>query len=93
MVYIFIEPKVTMDVDMMAERSMQMIGFLFLNSAGNTSKQNNVCIAHMALYVRIFQQFNSNAIQMAYRIFLLDLFFKRLFSNIHNPISRMRMPI
>ena len=54
---------------MMAERSMQMIGFLFLNSAGNTSKQNSVCIAHMALYVRIFQQFNSNAIQMAYRIF------------------------
>ena len=58
-----------MDVDMMTERSMQMIGFLFLNSAGNTSKQNNVCIAHMALYVRIFQQFNSNAIQMTYRIF------------------------
>ncbi len=56
---------------MMAERSMQMIGFLFLNSAGNTSKQNNVCIAHMALYVRIFQQFNSNAIQMAYRIFFV----------------------
>ena len=52
---------------MMAERIMQRIGFLFLN---NTSKQNNVCIAHMALYVRIFQQFNSNAIQMAYRIFL-----------------------
>ena len=71
MVYIFTEPKVTMDVDMMAERSMQMIGFLFLNSAGNTSKQNNVCIAHMALYVRIFQQFNSNAIQMVYRIFCL----------------------
>lgn len=93
MVYIFTEPKVTMDVDMMAERSMQMIGFLFLNSAGNTSKHNSVCIAHMALYVRIFQQFNSNAIQMAYRIFLLDLFFKRLFSNIHNPISRMRIPI
>lgn len=68
MVYIFIESKVTMDVDMMAERSMQRIGFLFLN---NTSKQNNVCIAHMALYVRIFQQFNSNAIQMAYRIFCL----------------------
>lgn len=39
-------------------------------------------------YVRIFQQFNSNAIQMAYRIFLLDLLFKRLFSNIHNPISK-----
>lgn len=68
MVYIFIESKVTMDVDMMAERIMQRIGFLFLN---NTSKQNNVCIAHMALYVRIFQQFNSNAIQMAYRIFCL----------------------
>lgn len=68
MVYIFTEQKVTMDVDMIAERSMQMIGFLFLN---NTSKQNNVCIAHMALYVRIFQQFNSNAIQMAYRIFCL----------------------
>lgn len=68
MVYIFIESKVTMDVDMMAERIMQRIGFLFLN---NTSKQNNACIAHMALYVRIFQQFNSNAIQMAYRIFCL----------------------
>lgn len=67
MVYIFTESKVTMDVDMMAERIMQRIGFLFLN---NTSKQNNVCIAHMALYVRIFQQFNSNAIQMAYRIFI-----------------------
>ena len=46
-----------------------MIGFLFLNNASNTSKQNNACIAHMALYVRIFRQFNSNAIQMAYRIF------------------------
>lgn|GEM_PF-1919702 len=55
MVYIFTEPKVTMDVDMIAERIMQMIGFLFLNSAGNTSKHNSVCIAHMALYVRIFQ--------------------------------------
>lgn len=82
-----------MDVDMMAERSMQMIGFLFLNRINNTSKQNGVCIVHMALYVRIFQQFNSNAIQMAYRIFLLDLFFNRLFCNIHNPISRMRIPI
>ena len=71
MVYIFTEPKVTMNVDMIAERSMQMIGFLFLNNASNTSKQNNVCIAHMALYVRIFQQFNSNAIHMAYRIFCL----------------------
>lgn len=60
---------------MMAERIMQMIGFLFLN---NTSKQNNVCIAHMALYVRIFQQFNSNAIQMAYRIFLLNVSFNTL---------------
>ena len=76
MVYIFTEPKVTMDVDMIAERIMQMIGFLFLNNASDTSKQNNVC-----------------TIQMAYRIFLLDLFFKRLFSNIHNPISRMRIPI
>ena len=75
MVYIFIESKVTMDVDMMAERIMQMIGFLFLN---NTSKQNNVCIAHMALYVRIFQQFNSNAIQMAYRIFLFNVSFNTL---------------
>lgn len=28
---------------MMAERIMQMIGFLFLNNASNTSKQNNVC--------------------------------------------------
>ena len=82
-----------MDVDMIAERSMHMIGFLFLNRNNNTSKQNSVCIAHIALYVRIFQQFNSNAMQMAYRIFLLHLFFKRLFSNIHNPISRMRIPI
>ena len=78
---------------MIAERSMHITGFLFLNRINNTSKQNGVCIAHMALYVRIFQQFNSNAIQMAYRTFLLSLFFKRLFSNIHNPISRMRIPI
>lgn len=48
MVYIFTEPKVTMDVDMIAERIMQMIGFLFLNRINNTSKQNNVCIAHIA---------------------------------------------
>ena len=75
MVYIFIESKVTMDVDMMAERIMQRIGFLFLN---NTSKQNHVCIAPMALYVRIFQQFNSNAIQMAYRIFLFNVSFNTL---------------
>ena len=67
---IFTEPKVTMDVDMIAERIMQMIGFLFLN-INNASKQNKVCIAHIALYVRIFQQFNSNAIQMAYRIFFV----------------------
>lgn len=93
MVYILIEPKVTMDVDMMVERIMERIGFLFLNMINNTSKQNNVCIAHIALYVRIFQQFKSSAIQMAYRIFLLDLLFKRSFSNIHNPISRMRIPI
>ena len=78
MVYIFTEPKVTMNVDMIAERSMQMIDFLFLNNASNTSKQNNVCIAHMALYVRIFQQFNSNAIQMAYRIFLFNVSFNML---------------
>ena len=64
MVYIFTEPKVTMNVDMIAERSMQMIDFLFLNNASNTSKQNNVCAIR-------FQQFNSNAIQMAYRIFCL----------------------
>ena len=31
MVYIFTELKVTMDVDMIAERIMQRIGFLFLN--------------------------------------------------------------
>ena len=93
MVYIFTEPKVTMDVDMMAERSMHITGFLFLNRNNNTIKQNGVCTAYMALYVRIFRQFNSNAIQMAYRIFLLDLFFKRLFSNIHNPISRIRIHI
>ena len=49
-----------MDVDMIAERIMQMIGFLFLNRINNTSKQNKVCIAHIALYVRIFQQYNSN---------------------------------
>ena len=48
MVYIFTEPKVTMDVDMIAERIMQMIGFLFLNRINNTSKQNKVCIAHIA---------------------------------------------
>lgn len=48
MVYIFIESKVTMDVDMIAERSMQMIGFLFLNNASNTSKQDNVCTAYIA---------------------------------------------
>ena len=78
---------------MMAERIMHITGFLFLNRNNNTSKQNSVCIAHIALYVRIFQRFNSNAIQMAYRIFLLDLFFKKLFSNIHNPISRIRIPI
>jgi len=64
MVYILIEPKVTMDVDMMVERIMERIGFLFLNMINNTSKQNNVCIAHIALYVRIFQQFKSSAIQM-----------------------------
>lgn len=93
MVYIFTEPKVTMDVDKMAERIMQRIGFLFLNINNRVSKQNNVCTAYMALYVRIFRQFNSNAIQMAYRIFLFNVFFKRLFSNIHNPISRMRIPI
>ena len=44
MVYIFTEPKVTMDVDMMAERIMQMIGFLFLNINNRISKQNNVCM-------------------------------------------------
>lgn len=63
---------------MMAERIIQMIGFLFLNINNRISKQNNVCIAHMALYVRIFQQFNSNAIQMAYRIFLFNVFFLKI---------------
>ncbi len=57
MVYIFTEPKVTMDVDKMAERIMQRIGFLFLNINNRVSKQNNVCTAYMALYVRIFRQF------------------------------------
>ena len=47
MVYIFTEPKVTVDVDMIAERIMQMIGFLFL-IINNASKQNKVCTAHMA---------------------------------------------
>ena len=67
-----------MDVDTIADTIMQNIGLLFLNNADNTSKQNNVCIAHMALYVRIFQQFNSNAIQMAYRIFLFNVSFNKL---------------
>ena len=56
---------------MMAERSVHITGLLFLNINNSMSKQNNVCTAHIALYVRIFQQFNSNAIQMAYRIFCL----------------------
>lgn len=41
-------PKVTMEVDMMAERSMHNTGFLFLNRINNTSKQNGVCTAYMA---------------------------------------------
>ena len=45
---IYIHRAKSYDVDMIAERSMQMIGFLFLNSVNNTSKQNNVCTAHMA---------------------------------------------
>ena len=77
---------------MMAERIIQMIGFLFLN-INNASKQNKVCIAHIALYVRIFQQFNSNAIQIGYRIFLLNLFFKSLFKSKHKNTSRMRIPV
>lgn len=48
MVYILIEPKVTMDVDMIAERSMHMIGFLFLNINNRIGKQNKVCTAHIA---------------------------------------------
>ncbi|WP_147349256.1 hypothetical protein [Holdemanella biformis] len=36
------------DVNMMAERSMQMMGFLFLNINDRISKQNKVCIAHIA---------------------------------------------
>ena len=48
MVYIFTEPKVTMEVDMIAERIIQMFGFLFLNRINNTSKQNGVCMAYMA---------------------------------------------
>ena len=48
MVYIFTEPKVTMDVDAIAERIIQMIGFLFLNRNNRISKQNKVCIAHIA---------------------------------------------
>ena len=63
---------------MIAERIMQRIGFLLLNINNRIGKQNSVCIAHMALYVRIFQQFNSNAIQMAYRIFLLNVSFNTL---------------
>lgn len=55
----------------MAERSVHITGFLFLNINNRIGKQNSVCIAHMALYVRIFRQFNSNAIQMAYRIFFI----------------------
>lgn len=45
--------------------------FSFLNINNRISKQNKVCIAHMALYVRIFQQFNSNAIQMRIVFFCL----------------------
>lgn len=45
MVYIFTEPKVTMDVDMMAERSMHITGFLFLNINNRIGKQNSVCIS------------------------------------------------
>lgn len=37
MVYIFTEPKVTMDVDMIADTIMQNIGFLFLNTINNTN--------------------------------------------------------
>ena len=65
------------DVDMIAERSMQMIGFLFLNTINNTSKQNNVCTAHIACYVCKFEQLISNAIQMAYRIFLFNVSFNK----------------
>lgn len=36
------------DVDMIAERIMQMIGFLFLNINNRISKQNKVCIAYIA---------------------------------------------
>ena len=36
------------DVNMMAERSMQMMGFLFLNINDRISKQNKACIAHIA---------------------------------------------
>ena len=63
-----------MDVERIADKIIQRTGlafFVVLKNKRSTSKQNNVCIAHMALYVRIFQQFNSNAIQMAYRIFCL----------------------
>ena len=38
MVYILIEPKVTMNVDMMVERIMERIGFLFLNINNRISK-------------------------------------------------------
>ena len=82
-----------MDSSTKSPPSRWKFDFLFLNINNRIGKQNSVCIAHMALYVRIFQQFNSNAIQMAYRIFLLVLFFKRLFSNMHNPISRIRILI
>ena len=37
MVYIFTEPKVTMDVDKMADTIMKNIGFLFLNTINNTN--------------------------------------------------------
>ena len=36
------------DVDMIAERSMHMIGFLFLNINNRIGKQNKVCTAHIA---------------------------------------------
>ena len=39
---------VTMDVDTIADSIIQRIGLLFLDNASNTSKQNNVCTAHIA---------------------------------------------
>ena len=63
-----------MDVERIADKIIQRTGlafFVVLKNKRSTSKQKNVCTAHIAWYICIFQQFNNNSIQMAYRIFCL----------------------